>query len=54
MKKFYGHVKTKGVKRDYVYKVNEWTEKKEHCRHVYVRKTFQGVSKYYVPKTTKN
>jgi hypothetical protein len=38
LKKFYGHVKTKGVKRNYVYKVKEWAEKKEHSRHVYVGK----------------
>jgi hypothetical protein len=54
LKKSYSHVKTKGVKRDYVYKVNEWTEKKEHGRHVYVRKILQGVSEYYIPNTTKN
>jgi hypothetical protein len=54
LKKFYGHVKTKGVKRDYVYKVNEWTKKKEHGWHVYVRKILQGVSEYYIPNTTKN
>ncbi|MBX0312410.1 MAG: hypothetical protein JHC31_11675 [Sulfurihydrogenibium sp.] len=54
MKKLYGHIKTKGVKRDYVYKVNEWTEKEEHGRHMYVRKFPQGVSEYYIPNTTKN
>jgi hypothetical protein len=38
LKKFYGHVKTKGIKGDYVYKVKEWTKKKEHSGHVYVGK----------------
>jgi hypothetical protein len=38
LEKFYGHVKTKGVKRDYVYKVKEWTKKKKHSGHVYVGK----------------
>ena len=54
LKKFYGHVKTKGVKRDYVYKVKEWAKKKEHGRHVYVGKILQDVSKYYMPNTAKN
>jgi hypothetical protein len=38
LRKSYGHVKTKGVKRNCVCKVKEWTEKKEHGRHVYVGK----------------
>jgi hypothetical protein len=38
LKKSYGQIKTKGVKRNYVYKVKKWTEKKEHGGHVYVGK----------------
>jgi hypothetical protein len=54
LKKSYGQIKTKGIERNYVYKVKERTEKKEHGRHMYVRKLLQGVSEYYIPKTTKN
>jgi hypothetical protein len=33
-----GHIKTEGIKGDYVYKVKEWAKKKEHSGHVYVGK----------------
>jgi hypothetical protein len=38
LKKSYGQIKTKGIKRNYVYRVKEWTEKKEHGGHMYVGK----------------
>jgi hypothetical protein len=38
LKKSYGQIKTKGIEINYVYKVKEWTEKKEHGGHMYIGK----------------
>jgi hypothetical protein len=54
LEKSCGHIQTEGIKGGYVYKVKEWAKKKEHGRHVYVRKILQDVSEYHIPKTTKN